>query len=175
LVDAWEAHAERLGRRIVLAQARRCRGLIAAARGEIDHALRELDRAVDDHEAVGDPFGRARALLALGIVRRRARKKGAAREAIAAAAALFEECGADGWLQKARSELGRIGGRRREEGLTSAEHRVAALVAAGRTNREVAAELYLGERTVETHLSHIYAKLGVRSRTELARAYQRPG
>ena len=66
------------------------------------------------------------------------------------------------------------GGRTREEGLTSAEHRVAALVAAGRTNREVAAELYLGERTVETHLSHIYAKLGVRSRTELARAYQRP-
>jgi DNA-binding NarL/FixJ family response regulator len=46
---------------------------------------------------------------------------------------------------------------------------VAALVAEGRPNREVAAALYLSENTVESHLSHIYAKLGVRSRTELAR------
>jgi len=97
------------------------------------------------------------------------RQKRAAREAVEKAVAIFEECGAAGWAEKARSELGRIGGRRREEGLTSAEQRVAALVAEGRTNREVAAALFLGERTVETHLSHIYAKLGVRSRTELAR------
>src|SRR6188768_271784 len=60
----------------------------------------------------------------------------------------------------------------REEGLTAAERRVAALVAEGRTNREVAAVLVLGERTVETHLTRIYAKLGVRSRTELARVYE---
>jgi DNA-binding CsgD family transcriptional regulator len=77
--------------------------------------------------------------------------------------------GAAGWAEKARVELGRIGGRTREDGLTAAERRVADLVAAGRTNREVAAELFLGERTVATHLSHIYAKLGVRSRTELSR------
>ncbi len=50
----------------------------------------------------------------------------------------------------------------REEGLTAAERRVAALVAEGRTNREVAAALFLGERTVAGHLTHIYAKLGVR-------------
>jgi DNA-binding CsgD family transcriptional regulator len=56
--------------------------------------------------------------------------------------------------------------------LTEAERRVAALVAAGRTNREVAAELFLGERTVASHLTHIYAKLGVRSRTELASKVQ---
>ena len=65
-----------------------------------------------------------------------------------------------------------IGGRTREEGLTAAERRVAALVAEGRTNREVAAALFLGERTVASHLTHIYAKLGVRSRTELARKVQ---
>jgi len=53
--------------------------------------------------------------------------------------------------------------------LTPAERRVAALVAEGRTNREVAAALFLGERTVASHLTHIYAKLGIRSRTELAR------
>jgi DNA-binding CsgD family transcriptional regulator len=56
----------------------------------------------------------------------------------------------------------------REIGLTPAEARVAALVVEGRTNREVAAALVLGERTVEAHLTHIYAKLGVRSRIELA-------
>ena len=71
-----------------------------------------------------------------------------------------------------RSELGQIGGRLREVGLTAAERRVAALVAEGKTNREVAAALVLGERTVETHLTHVYAKLGVRSRTELARVYE---
>ena len=61
-----------------------------------------------------------------------------------------------------------MGGRTREDGLTAAERRVAALVAEGRTNREVAAALFLGERTVASHLTRVYAKLGVRSRTELA-------
>ena len=73
------------------------------------------------------------------------------------------------WIEKARSELGRIGGRTSENGLTAAERRVAVLVAAGRTNREVAAELFLSERTVAGHLTRIYGKLDVRSRTELAR------
>ena len=104
-----------------------------------------------------------------GVVRRRARKKRDAREAIQAALDGFEELGAATWVEKARGELGRIGGRTREEGLTPAERRVAALVAEGRTNREVAAALFVTERTVASHLSHVYAKLGVRSRTELAR------
>ena len=84
----------------------------------------------------------------------------------------FEQLGAATWLEKARAELGSIGGRTREDGLTAAERRVAALVAEGRTNREVAETLLLGERTVASHLTHIYAKLGVRSRTELARKVQ---
>jgi DNA-binding CsgD family transcriptional regulator len=71
-----------------------------------------------------------------------------------------------------RGDLGKIGGRTSEEGLTAAERRVAALVAEGRTNREVAAALFLAERTVASHLTHIYAKLGVRSRTELATKVQ---
>jgi DNA-binding CsgD family transcriptional regulator len=131
-----------------------------------------LERAVEQHEAVGDPYGRARALLALGSARRRLRQKSAARDAIDAAIAGFEDLGAELWVQKARAELGRIGGRTREVGLTAAERRVAALVAQGRTNREVAAALFLGERTVASHLTHIYAKLGIRSRTELARQFQ---
>ena len=172
LLDLWEADAARLGRERLLAQLARCRGLVAASSGDVGAAVPLLEQAVTQHEAVGDPFGWARSLLALGIVRRRARQKREARKAIEAAVEGFEAIGADGWAAKARHELGRIGGRRREQGLTAAERRVAALVAEGRTNREVAAALFLGERTVETHLSHVYAKLGVRSRAELARFYR---
>jgi DNA-binding CsgD family transcriptional regulator len=169
VLDVWEADAARLGREWVLAHVMRCRGLVAAAQGNVDHAALLLQQAVAQHEDVGDPFGRARALLALGIVRRRARQKRSAREAIEAALDGFEQLGAATWVEKARGELGRIGGRTRQEGLTPAERRVAALVAEGRTNREVAAALFLTERTVASHLTHVYAKLGIRSRTELAR------
>ncbi len=167
-LDAWEADARRLGRDWVLAHATRCRGLVAAARGEIETSLSVLEEAVSQHEAVGDPFGRARALLALGVVRRRARQKRAARQAIEEARVGFEEIGARGWADRAGDELGKIGGRTRVDGLTPAERRVADLVAKGRTNAEVAAALFLAERTVASHLTHVYAKLGVRSRTELA-------
>ena len=169
VLDRWDADAARVEREFVVAHVTRCRGLVAAAQGEVELASSELKRAVAQHEAAGDPFGRARALLALGIVRRRARQKRPAVDAIGAALDGFEQLGAATWVEKARAELGSIGGRRREEGLTAAERRVATLVAEGRTNREVAAALFLGERTVASHLTHIYAKLGVRSRTELAR------
>jgi DNA-binding CsgD family transcriptional regulator len=135
----------------------------------VETAVALLTDAVERHEAMRDPFGRARALLALGVTRRRARQKRPAREAIELALAGFEELGAAGWAQRARDELGTIGGRTRAEGLTPAERRVAELVADGRTNAEVAAALFLSERTVSSHLTRVYGKLGVRSRTELAR------
>ena len=169
VIDRWEADATRLGRDRVLANVTRCRGLVAAARGAVDEATLLLELAVARHHEVGDVFGRARSLLALGMILRRARQKRAARDAIGDALAEFEDLGAATWVERARDELGRIGGRTREEGLTAAERRVAVLVAAGRTNREVAAQLFLGERTVAGHLTRVYTKLGVRSRTELAR------
>jgi DNA-binding CsgD family transcriptional regulator len=172
VLDRWAADASRLGRDRVLAHATRCRGLVAAAEGDVDAAASLLQDAVAQHERVHDAFGRARALLALGVVRRRQRQKRAARDAIGEALTGFEELGAATWVAKAHAELGRIGGRTRNDGLTPAERRVAALVAEGRTNREVAAALFLGERTVETHLSHVYAKLGLRSRAELARTFR---
>ena len=172
VLDVWEGDACALARPRVLAQVTRCRGLVAAADGRLDEASSLLERAIEEHERVGDGFGRARVLLALGAVRRRQRQKAAARSAIEQAVTAFTGLGAATWAGRARSELGRIGGRTREEGLTAAERRVATLVARGRTNREVAAALFLAERTVETHLSHVYAKLGVRSRAELARVYR---
>jgi DNA-binding CsgD family transcriptional regulator len=156
----------------VLAHVTRCRGFVAAAEADVEQAQLLLEHAVAKHQVLGDTFGRARALLALGVVRRRARQKRRAREAIEAALAGFEDLGAASWVDKAHAELGHVGGRTRVEGLTPAERRVADLVAEGRTNREVAATLVLGERTVASHLTHIYAKLGVRSRTELARKLQ---
>jgi DNA-binding CsgD family transcriptional regulator len=174
LTGDWEASARRLGRDRVLAQAVRCRGLIAAARGDIPTAIDLLQDAVSRHQAAGDPFGQARAELALGANRRRAQQKRSAREALGAALARFEDLGATTWADIARSELARIGGRSRLTGLSPSELTVAALVAEGRTNREIASALSLGERTIASHLTSIYAKLGIRSRTELARQFVPP-
>lgn len=169
LVDIWETDALRVSREWVLAHVTRCRGLLAAAGGDVEHALARLSEAAAAHAEMGDPFGRGRALLALGIVRRRARQKRPAREAIEAALGVFDTIGASCWTEKARAELGPVSVRTRNPGLTPAERRVATLVAEGKTNREVASALFLAERTVASHLTHVYAKLGVRSRTELAR------
>jgi len=169
VLDIWEADATALARPRVLAQVTRCRGLIAAAEGRVVDAGSLLERAVVEHGQLGDRFCRARALLALGVVRRRQRQKSAARRTLEEALAGFVDLGAATWIQRTRAELGSIGGRTREQGLTPAEDRVARLVAEGRTNAEVAAALFLTQRTVAGHLTHIYAKLGVRSRTELAR------
>jgi len=141
----------------------------------LHHPLARLGEAATEHAEVGDPFGRGRALLALGVVGRRARQKRPAREAIEAALGIFETIGASYWTDKARAELGRVSGRTRNPGLTPAELRVATLVAEGKTNGEVASALILTERTVASHLTHIYAKLGVRSRTELARRMRTDG
>src|SRR5207244_8146416 len=101
----------------------RCAGLPAAARGDVEQALALLAQAVAEHEAVGDPFGRARALLALGTVRRRGRQKRPAREAIEGALEAFETIGAAGWAAKGRAELGRLAGRRGQGGRSAAGRR----------------------------------------------------
>ena len=115
------------------------------------------------------PFDQARTLLALGSTRRRARLKRSAREALEQALALFEALGAAIWADNARAELARVGGRLRLLGdLTPTERRIAALVTRGRSNKEIAATMFVTPKTVGTQLSRIYRKVGVRSRTELA-------
>jgi DNA-binding CsgD family transcriptional regulator len=171
-LDLVEDHARSLGRASALAALARGRGLLAAARGETEAALDTLDQALAKHEQISIPFERGRTLTALGAVRRRAKRKREAREALAEAVAVFEQLNAPLWAEKAHAELGRIGGRASSgHKLTPTEERVAALVAEGKTNREAAAALVVSERTVEFHLSHVYRKLGVRSRTELAHRY----
>ncbi len=172
-VLGWlEERGRALDRASALAAAGRCRGLLWASRGDADAAIAEFENALREHDRVTIPFERGRTLLALGATERRAKRKRAARESLGEALAAFENLGAALWAEKARTELGRISGRAPSRGeLTPTERRVAALVAEGRTNKEVAAELFVADRTVEYHLSHVYAKLGVRSRAELARRF----
>jgi DNA-binding CsgD family transcriptional regulator len=125
--------------------------------------------------AASEPFERGRALLVLGLVSRRAKRRRAAREALEGAVSVFDTLPAPLWAQRARAELERIGGRRGPAGeLTPSERRVADLVLAGRTNREIATELFITVHTVEKTLTRAYRKLGVRSRTELARRLADP-
>ncbi len=169
-VVAWlEERGRTLDRPWAVAVAARYRGLLAAATGDFEAAFVSLDRALKEHERLPMPFELGRTLLVQGAIRRRAKQKRPAREALEEALAIFERLGAPLWADKARAELARIGGRRAVVGeLTEAERRVATLAAAGRTNREIADTLFMSVRTVEGHLSHVYGKLGVRSRTELA-------
>ncbi len=169
VLDWLEERGQALDRPWALAVAARYRGLLAAADGDFQTAFASLDRALKEHERLPMPFELGRTMLVLGTIRRRAKQKRPAREALEEALAIFERLGAPLWADKARAELARIGGRRSAAGqLTEAETRVAKLAAAGRTNREIADALFMSVRTVEGHLSHAYAKLGVRSRTELA-------
>lgn len=169
LLTEWEARAVALDRAWALAILARGRGLLYAARGDLETAASWFERAKAEHARTTDPFQHARTLLALGRTQRRAKQRGAARTTLEDALARFETLGAPLWAEQARAELARIGGRTPSGNeLTEAESRIARLVADGHTNREVAAALFLTEHSVETALTRIYRKLGVRSRSELA-------
>jgi DNA-binding CsgD family transcriptional regulator len=154
-----------------LATTGRCRALLAAERADHEAAAAALDAAFAAHRRIGMPFELARTHLVAGEVHRRARRKQAASQHACSALDIFQDLGASLWSRRAEEELDRLGTRRsgRSE-LTTVERRVAELVAAGRTNREVARELFMGLRTVETHLGRAYSKLGVHRRTQLAPA-----
>jgi DNA-binding CsgD family transcriptional regulator len=145
-----------------LTTAARCAALVSFDEGG-------YARAADGYEALGLEFERARTLLSLGRAERRLRRWGAARETLESAAAIFAELGSPGWVEETRSELSRVGARRplgRGE-LTKTETRVAGLAADGLSNKEIASALFVTVHTVEVHLSHAYAKLGIRSRSQL--------
>ena len=165
ILATWEPRAGALDRAWALAILARGRALLLAARGDLEGAFASFERALCEHARSTDPFHHARTLLALGRTQRRAKQRGAARATLDDALARFERLGAPLWAEQTRAELARIGGRAPSRGeLTEAERRIARLVAEGSTNREVAAALFLTEHSVETALTRIYRKLGVRSR-----------
>ncbi len=155
------------------ATARRCHAQIALATDQRDAAAAAgLREAAGELEALGFRFDAARCLLDLGRALRRAKQWRSARESLEDAATSFERLRSSGWAELARAELARVGARRpgASDELTPTESRVTELAAEGLANKEIAAALYVTVNTVEVHLSRAYAKLGVRSRSQLAKA-----
>ena len=176
--QALEAFADRLGGgRWALAALARCRGILGDKTAE-----HHFQTALSHHEHDGQPFEKARTQLAYGERLRRDRRRADAREQLVEALDAFERLGAAPWADRARVELRATGGAAAESGaaekeavaaagledLTAHELQIARLVAYGMTNREVAAKLFLSPKTIEYHLSQIYRKLDLRSRTQLA-------
>jgi DNA-binding CsgD family transcriptional regulator len=175
ILDLYEQLARRLGRRSALAGVARCRGVLLSVAGEADEAISELGRALSLEQELGRPFQEARALLTLGAVARRAKRKAAADEALLKAGEIFERLGAPAWAEKAATERARVGLRPPPPSrLTETERRIAHLVAQGRTNPEIGRLLFMSRKTVESHLTSCFRKLGIGSRSELAAAVGDP-
>ena len=156
----------------------RCRGLVA---GDAAAARLSLDEALLAHATSQDLFEHARTRLLLGSRLRREGQRVEAREHLRAAHQSFVDMELSHWAGQAAAELHATGATARsrsraldgDEPLTSQETRVALLVAEGRSNRDVAAALFLSPKTVERHLGNVFRKRGFRSRAELVRAHAR--
>ncbi len=164
----------------VPAQLARCRALLAPP-GE---AAARYEEALAHHDRAGGDFERARTLLLHGQLLRRLRRTREARGPLRDALVAFERCSARVWAERAGGELRAAGeavdvpgpgGPGPLTGLTPQQQRIARCVAEGATNREVAVRLSVSPRTVDHHLRNVFAALGVRSRTELARLLDRGG
>ena len=133
-----------------------------------------FDVAMDLHSRANRPWDQARTALLYGEHLRRLRRRVAARAPLRAAAQTFERLGAGPWQARAQGELRatgeQLGARdtRTFRQLTSQEFQIVGLVSDGSSNRSVAEQLFLSPRTVEYHLSKVYAKLGISSRSALA-------
>ncbi|MEU8773632.1 LuxR family transcriptional regulator [Streptomyces sp. NPDC048606] len=179
LLDRVAPVARDLGRTTVLAALDRARGLALSARGDAQEAVARLEDTVRLFADLGLPLEQGRTLLALARVERRRRRRAPAREALRAAAEVFERAGARPWIALARDSAPEAASPHRGSAgggagtLTEAEARLARLVGAGASNQEAAAKLFVSVKTVEARLTRIYQKLDVRSRAQLATALRR--
>jgi len=172
-LDELESMARATNRKWALAASARCRALLAEEGAAAESAYGE---AASLHTTLSAPFERARNELGFGAWLRRSRRRREARDVLRSALATFERLGARPWAQAAHRELEATGEVVARDGgpaggvLASQELQVAVVVAKGATNREAASALFLSPKTIESHLSSAYRKLGVRSRTQLAAA-----
>jgi DNA-binding CsgD family transcriptional regulator len=172
LVDDELTSARRFGAPRALGIALRATALVVGG----DQGVGLLREAVGVLERSPAQLELARALTDLGAALRRQRQRAAAREPLRRALDLAHRGGAAPLAEQARIELLATGARPRRlvltglDALTASERRVAQMAADGRTNREIAEALFVTQRTIETHLSHVYRKLGITTRAELAQA-----
>ena len=164
------ATAQAKGQPWPLARALRCQGMLAP---DATFAA-DFERAIELHQQTPDVFEAARTRLAYGQRLRRTRNRVLAREQLRAAVDAFDNLGARPWADLAIAELAATGETRRPrdasrlDELTPQELQIALLLTAGKTTRETAAALFLSPKTVEYHLRHVYQRLGIHSREELA-------
>ena len=176
LTGRLEEHARGLPVPSAKAAAARCRALVLAQGGDLERARGSIEAALAEHTRLWEPFELARTYLAQGSIERRAKQKAEARQAFGRAEEIFAELGARLWLERARRDLARTGlTRSLQRELTPTELRIAELAATGAHNKEIAGALFVSVKTVESNLSRVYAKLGVRSRVELASRLSRTG
>jgi DNA-binding CsgD family transcriptional regulator len=168
LVELLEGRGAALDRPWAVAVGARCRGLILAARGDVEAAASELHRALVAHDRLPMPIEHARTLLTLGRVERRLGERKAAEGTLGLALEILERVGSPRWADQVRGEQAALGMRAGpSDTLTPSEERVARLAGSGLTNRQIASALQISPKTVESHLGRVYRKLGIRSRAEL--------
>jgi len=169
-LDSLEAQATATGIGWAAAVAARGRGLLAAE----EQYPADFAQAIELH-GEHDLYELGRTLLCFGRRLRHSRRRAQARTQLRGALAAFEAVGAQLWADQTRAELRATGETTTAQpavpavSLTPQELHVALRVASGATNKEAAAGLFISAKTVEFHLSNIYQKLGLRSRTELTR------
>jgi DNA-binding CsgD family transcriptional regulator len=169
LTDLLEERGAATGRRWAIATGARSRALLLAAEGDLDAAVSAIGAARSAQVDLPYPVECARTELVAGDVLIRARQVAGARQAYDAAVEAFERVGTPWWAARARAARRRVGGRAPAgDRLTETELQVAVLAANGSSNREIAERLFVSPRTVESHLSAVYRKLAIRSRTQLA-------
>ncbi len=173
-----EEFAAARGRWSAVARLARVRGRWEAARGRLPEAEAAFGRAAESSEGVVAPFDRALLDLAHGQVLRRAGQRRAAAKRLSAARERFVTLRARPYVERCEQESAACGlAPAKRSGvdpsrLTAQELAVARLVAVGMSNRHVASELFISIKTVQFHLTHVYAKLGVSSRAELASQFR---
>ena len=144
LVARLEARAAALPRPWILAIACRCRGMLHAARGDLDAAGVDYERALAAHQDLDMPAELGRTLVAIGRLHRRRNERRRAQECLERAVSVLEAAGAVGWAAVARDELTRARGRRGDSALlTATERTICELAGSGMRNHEIAALLFL--------------------------------